>query len=45
MSIKSSERNFARHIDLLARDFSTLPVPARLLVEHLATNIAEATAI
>ena len=34
-----------RHIDLVARDFSTLPVTARLLVEHLAANSAEATAI
>ena len=33
-----------RHIDLVARDFSTLPVTARLLVEHLAANGATATA-
>ena len=27
-----------RHINLVARDFSTLPVTARLLVEHLTAN-------
>ena len=27
-----------RHIDLVARDFSTLPVTARLLVDHLSPN-------
>ena len=27
-----------RHIDLVARDFSSLPVSARLLVEHLSTR-------
>ena len=29
-----------RHIDLVARDFSSLPVSARLLVDHLSTPVA-----
>lgn len=29
-----------RHIDLVARDFSSLPVSARLLVDHLSTQAA-----
>ena len=33
-----------RHIDLVARDFSSLPVSARLLVEHLSTQPAGAAA-
>jgi DNA-binding transcriptional LysR family regulator len=32
-----------RHIDLVARDFSSLPVSARLLVDHLSTQGANAT--
>lgn len=32
-----------RHIDLVARDFSSLPVSARLLVDHLCTHTAAAT--
>ena len=30
-----------RHIDLVARDFSSLPVSARLLVDHLSTQGAD----
>jgi hypothetical protein len=28
-----------RHIELVARDFSTLPRSARLLVDHLKSNL------
>lgn len=30
----------ARQIQLVARDFSTLPLTGRLLVEHLTTPVA-----
>lgn len=33
-----------RHIDLVARDFSSLPVSARLLVDHLSTRSAGSAA-
>lgn len=33
-----------RHIDLVARDFSSLPVSARLLVDHLSTQAAGSAA-
>jgi DNA-binding transcriptional LysR family regulator len=35
----------ARHIDLIARDFSTLPVTARLLVDHLRARAEEPEAV
>jgi len=31
----------SRSIDLIARDFSTLPVTARLLVKHLSARVDE----
>jgi DNA-binding transcriptional LysR family regulator len=34
-----------RRIDLVARDFSTLPVTGRLLVDHLCANAEEALAV
>jgi DNA-binding transcriptional LysR family regulator len=34
-----------RSLDLVARDFSTLPVTARLLVDHLGAGIEEAEAL
>ena len=34
-----------RSIDLVARDFSTLPVTGRLLVEHLGARVEEAEAV
>ena len=34
----------SRRIDLVARDFSTLPVTARLLVDHLSTPLSDAAA-
>ena len=33
-----------RQIDLVARDFSTLPVTARLLVDHLTPSAAAPSA-
>jgi hypothetical protein len=34
-----------RRIELVARDFSTLPVTARLLVEHLTADAAQPQAL
>jgi hypothetical protein len=34
-----------RNIELVARDFSTLPVTGRLLVEHLAAKAQEPEAL
>jgi DNA-binding transcriptional LysR family regulator len=44
-SVRLADEWATRSIDLVARDFSTLPVTARLLVEHLAPAMQEADAV
>jgi hypothetical protein len=42
--VRLSDAWASRNIDLVARDFSTLPVTGRLLVQHLAGRLEETEA-